>query len=473
MPLAARVIRNSAVLLAGTFVSKALVFVSYILLTRELGAEEFGRFTFLFVYVGFFELIGDAGIESIVLREIERHPERAAARLADAILLRALLIAVAIPAALLIFPWARGDAGAQTLLLLMACGTLFTTNRRASLRSLFEIPYRAALRMEIPMLLGVLSEALCVALILATVPRWGLAAAVASQIAAPLPFAVLLAILASRRLRPEFRIDAARIASLFRSAAPIFAAIALNFVLVRTDVFALTRFRGALDVGLYSAAVRLVELSNLLPAIAMTSIFPLMARSHAHEPERVDALFRTSIRTLAAALVPVAVVEILYAGPLIALLFGAEFAASAPILRLLAPAAILVASDIVMNARLIASGLERRNFQLILMATAANIVATLALVPSRGAPGAVVALLIAYAVRLGGGFLFADTRAIAARAAAALAPAVAAGALALGTHGMLARAAAPPFPAVAAPFAALAIYAAALALFGGLRMRGA
>ncbi|MFN0149236.1 MAG: flippase [bacterium] len=473
MPRASSVIRNSAVLLAGTFVSKALVFVSYMVLTRELGAEEFGRFTYLFVFVAFFELIADAGIESIVLRDIERRPDRARDRFADAIALRALLIAAAIPVALLIFPWVRGDAGATTLLLLLACGTLFTTNRRASLRSLFELPYRTALRMEVPMILGILSEALCLALIVATVPRGGLAAAVASQILAPLPFAIVLAVLATRRLRPALHFDGARIAALFQSATPLIGALALNFILVRTDVFVLSHFRGVLDVGLYTASVRLVELSSLLPAIAMTSVFPLMARSHARDPARVEVLFRDSIRYVAAILVPVAVIEVLYADPLIALLFGAEFAASAPVLRVMAPAAILVAADTVMNARLIASGLERRNFQLILMATAANIAAMLFFVPTRGAPGAAIALLIAYGVRLAGGFLFADTRAAASQAIASLLPALGAGAAALSVHVTLTRAAALPYATIAAPIAALAAYAAALVYFGGLRRREA
>jgi O-antigen/teichoic acid export membrane protein len=140
MPLLRTILRNSAVLLGGTFLSKALVFASYLVLTRQLGADDFGRFTFLFVYVGFFELIGDAGLEALVLREMERRPERAAQAFGDALVLRALLVLAAIPAALALFPWVRADPRLQAALLALACGTLIVTNRRPSLRSTFELP---------------------------------------------------------------------------------------------------------------------------------------------------------------------------------------------------------------------------------------------------------------------------------------------------------------------------------------------
>jgi O-antigen/teichoic acid export membrane protein len=430
MPLLRTILRNSAVLLGGTFLSKALVFASYLVLTRQLGADDFGRFTFLFVYVGFFELIGDAGLEALVLREMERRPERAAQAFGDALVLRALLVLAAIPAALALFPWVRADPRLQAALLALACGTLIVTNRRPSLRSTFELPYRATLRMGTPVLLGTLSEVLALVLILLFVPQWGLSAAVASQILGPLPFAVILAFVASRMLRPRIGLDRARITTLAATASPFLATLLFNFVLVRADVFALERFRGPAEVGLYAAPVRLVELANLLPVILMTSIYPLMARSYATDPSRLDALARASVRALAAILVPLAVFEIAAAEPLIRLVFGDAFAGGAPVLRLLAAASLFTALDVVLGARLVAAGLERRNLHLVIMAAATNVAAVLVLVPRHGVEGAAIALLLAYGVRLASGFAFANTRAPTRAAIGAAAPASLAGAAA-------------------------------------------
>ena len=431
MPLLRPILRNSAVLLGGTFLSKALVFASYLVLTRQLGADDFGRFTFLFVYVGFFELIGDAGLEALALREMERRPERAGRAFGDALVLRTLLVLAAIPAALALFPWVRADPRHQAVLLALACGTLIVTNRRPSLRSTFELPYRAALRMGIPVLLGTLSELLALVLILVLVPQWGLSAAVASQILGPLPFALILAFVASRMLRPQIGVDRARITTLAVAASPFLATLLLNFVLVRADVFALERFRGPAEVGLYAAPVRLVELANLLPVILMTSIYPLMARSATTDPSRLDTLARASVRALAAILVPLAVFEIATAEPLIRLVFGDAFAGGAPVLRLLAAASLFTALDVVLGARLVAAGLERRNLHLVMMAAATNVAAVLVLVPRRGAEGAAIALLLAYGVRLISGFAFANTRALTRAALGAAAPAIVAGGVAL------------------------------------------
>src|SRR5262245_31366249 len=210
-------IRNSVVLLAGTVLSKGLVFLSLLVLTRKLGAEGFGRFTSLFVYVSFFSVVIDAGIESIVIREISKNPKEAPRRLGDALLLRGILVAVSIVGAVLLYPTIF-DEKAPVGLLLLASISLIVSNRAASLRSVFELPYRASLRMAIPTLFNVLTECLFLALVVETASRWGLVGAVAAQALAPLPFAWLLAWLVLRRTPASILPDAKRLIALLGAA---------------------------------------------------------------------------------------------------------------------------------------------------------------------------------------------------------------------------------------------------------------
>jgi O-antigen/teichoic acid export membrane protein len=426
MTSTALLIRNSLVLLAGTVLSKGLVFVSYIALTHQLGAEDFGRFTTLFVYVSFFGLLADAGIESIVIREVGREPDALAGRIGDALCLRAALILLAIPLAFLIYP-TMFDERAPIALLTLASLTFVLSNRGASLRSLLEIPYRVALRMEVPALLGVLTEVLFVAALLATLPRWGLTAAVACQALAPLPFAILLARLVKRDVPLRPVPDLWGMTRLLRASSPLLVTMILNMLLMRIDVLLLGRMRGAVEVGLYAAPVRLVEVAALLPILLMTSVYPMFAESIVTSPRRLERLFRGSIRFIAAAIVPLAVAEIAFAGPIVSLLFGAEFAASAAVLRVLAIGEVLLVVDVVLASRLIAAHLERRLIVATLVALLANVAANLALIPAMGAVGAAWATLISYVVRFGATFAWPDTREAAGHALVSLLPACGAG----------------------------------------------
>jgi len=458
------VVRNSAVLLAGTGASKALVFVSYLVLVRKLGAEDFGLYSLVFAWLAFFELLPDAGLDPLLVRETTRGESEAGRLLGDALLLRTLLALAALPLAALVFPRLAGDPRAVTLVLLAAL-TWISSNRRPSLRSLFEVPYRNALRMGIPTLLGVLTEAAHLAMLVPLVAAAGLAGAVAAQGLAALPFAVVLAVLSARRLRPRLVPERARLAGLFRRTVPLLGLLAANMVLSRIDVLMLQLLRDAREVGIYSAPVRLVEVANLLPILLMTSVYPLFAAAWPEDPARIDGLFRRSLRLLTAVLVPVVAVEVAFARPIVAALFGAEFADSAAVLPVLAITEVGLFADIVLNSRLLAERREHRNLQLLVAAAVTNVAANLVLIPARGAVGAAEATLLAYAVRVAAALLPADTRPAGRAALASVLPAVAAGAAALG---LAAGSRLAPLPAAVVGAAA---YVALLAAFGGLRPR--
>lgn len=421
-------IRNSGLLLAGTAAAKGLVLVATLLLARRLGPEGFGLYTLVFAYLAFFELVADAGLDSLLVRDLARKAGDAARRLGDALVLRAALTAAVVPAAALLFPVITGRTDGAWLIVLGGAA-LVASNRRPSLRSLLETPYRTALRMGWPTLLGVLAEALHVGLLLVWLPAGGVPRAVAAQAVASLPFLLILAVLANRQGAVALRPDATRMKALLAAALPLLAMLAVNVVLARIDVIMLEVMRGTREVGLYSAPVRIVEIANLLPILLMTSVYPLFAASHPHDPVRVDKLLRGSLRVLGTVLVPLAAAEIVFAEPLISALFGLSFAASAPVLVVLALSEVFVFADIVLTARFLATGAERANLALVAMAAAANVVGNLWLIPSEGARGAALATLGAYALRVVAGVLFRETRGATRTAATSLLPAVLAGAV--------------------------------------------
>jgi len=64
--------------------------------SRYLGVGGFGEYNLVFTYLGFFTLLTDLGMSTIVIREMSANREKAGSILFNYILLRTILIAIAI-----------------------------------------------------------------------------------------------------------------------------------------------------------------------------------------------------------------------------------------------------------------------------------------------------------------------------------------------------------------------------------------
>lgn len=460
-------VRNSVVLLTGTFVSKALVFVSYLVLTRVLGAEGFGHYVYVFTALAFFELFADAGLDPLLVREGARRPDDLRRTLGDAILLRTILTVLAAGLACVLVPRFSGRPGDGALVLL-ASASLLATNRRPSLRSLLEVPARIRLRMGLPTALGALAEIGALALLVVLAPYAGLPGAIAAQPLAQIPIALLFLFLLAPGDRPLLFPDFTRLLSLLRRTFPLLGALALNIVLARADVLFLERLRGSREVGIYAAPVRLVEIANLLPALLLTSVYPLLVTAFDRDRAEAGRLYRATLRLLTNALTPFVVALVLFSAPIIEALFGAEFSDASTVLPWLAAAELLIFIDIMLGARLLAEHEERRNTSMLVGAAAFHLAANAALVPAWGARGAAFATIGSYAVRAATGLFLAPTREAVVDAMRAVRAPWIAGALALGA-GLAARSFAGDGvgSAVFVALAAALVYPLALLRLGG------
>lgn len=424
------ILRNSAVLLTGTLLSKLLVLASYAVLTRTLGPAGFGQYSLLFAWIAFFEIITDSGLDALVQRESAQEPGETGRYVAEALVLRTLLAVGAVGAAVLLFrPLTGSELGAP--LVALAAATLVTSSRRTSWRSLLETPFRIELDMRLPMILAVTAEVIHLALLVGPVREYGVTGAIAAQALAPLPLLAWILLAAHAKAPLRGRPSAARLATLARGTLPFALGLLANVILARVDVLMLERLRDSTEVGWYAAPTRIVEVANLLPAMLMASVFPLFARLR-EDVGAVARMFQESLRALVAGLIPLVGIQIVFAGPLLVTLFGDGWRPSADVLPWLALAEILIYADIVTTARLTATGRERLNLLLLAIAAAANVALNWYWIPAYGARGAAGATLVAYAVRVGVPWLLPPTRSLARETWSALTPAILAGLLAFG-----------------------------------------
>src|SRR4051812_13351410 len=97
-----RVAYNTAVQVAGKIAIVAIGAGSIAVLTRYLGATDYGKLGLAFAYLQLFGVLADVGLFTVVVRELSQRPERTDELVGNALTLRLGLSVVTIAAAGLI-----------------------------------------------------------------------------------------------------------------------------------------------------------------------------------------------------------------------------------------------------------------------------------------------------------------------------------------------------------------------------------
>jgi O-antigen/teichoic acid export membrane protein len=167
----------------------------------------------------------------------------------------------------------------------------------------------------------------------------------------------------------------------------------------RIDVVILQMLRGEDEVGLYSAAFKLVEVMHVLPSSLSLVYFPRFSRTFHAGGIRLTV--RLLLRLLLVTMVcGVVLSTLLYsvAPHVIRIVYGESFLASTFPLRILVFKIFLMFANLPISYALIAIGEERQATLWAAISAAANILANYFLVPIYGIAGSAVASVLAEAL---------------------------------------------------------------------------
>jgi len=176
-----------------------------------------------------------------------------------------------------------------------------------------------------------------------------------------------------------------------------FAAL-FTYLVLRVDLLLVQYLRGSADAGLYSVAVGLADMLNLLPVVVGTLLFPRLSAER-------DAVVAWSIARRAALLVlggisVLALVAAVLSGPAVAVLYGESFERSATAFQLLLPGVIFLSVQTVLMHYFYSVGAPAVTLYAPLLGTVANLGLNLILIPKSGIAGASVASTISYGLML-------------------------------------------------------------------------
>ena len=377
----ARSLRLLAVLFAGVWVS------------RYLGPEGFGRFSYALSFVALFSAIAHLGSDDILVREFIVRPEGVGTRtiLGSSIILRGCSGLTMAIVALVSGAVVAGPHVMPLIIVFVLAG--FAESLARVFEKYLEAHGLGRFLACGQAVAGFLSVSATCWAITQGAGIWFLAVTRGAESVALL---ILLAIVSLRALGGiSFRVDTRFIGRVLRQSWPLAVTSVFVLLYMRIDQVMLRHYMGEASVGHYSAAVRLVEVCFFVPMVLANALFPAVLAVR----EDQGGLYRLRTQVLHDAMLwlglAVAIGMTLLARPMIVLVFGKEYRAAAPVLRYYAWCAPLVFVGIVRGKWLVSEQLNR--WQLLFGGGAAfvNVALNCLLIPRLGMQGAALATLSA------------------------------------------------------------------------------
>ncbi|MGI8412544.1 MAG: oligosaccharide flippase family protein [Solirubrobacteraceae bacterium] len=331
-PAGRRVLINSAALTIGQIVARAISVLSTVVIAHALGPARIGEIAVAAALAVFFAGIGDAGLTFWSYREIVLAPKLLSRIVVDTTFVQ-LWLSLALAAVLgSIAIVAHMPAGQARLLLLF---TPFLLAQALSVQYALEALEQMVTVAAIGILIQVVTTAGTIAFVLATRdPIW---VPIALWVGQFIGDAVIWWRL---RARHGFELTWPRPSStkrLLENGLPLLVTILLlNYWGMISTVF-LAFLRSSRQLGIYSVSFSLVFTAWTLAYVAAGGTVPELVRRARDDRPGFATLLDTLVRLTTRLTLTIAAFVIAAAEPLVRLLYGGKFAASAPILQILAP----------------------------------------------------------------------------------------------------------------------------------------
>ncbi|HSF19543.1 MAG TPA: polysaccharide biosynthesis C-terminal domain-containing protein [Vicinamibacteria bacterium] len=365
--------------LAWDVLGRLLGFLLSILLARSLGASGFGSYAVYWYGAFMIAQLTDIGLHLVSLRAMSSsHASRV---LASAVAAKLTLTGIVAAGAFVY-------SSSRLLLLLLAAQLL------GSWVELFGVALRSR---------GLLGrEGALLALLRA---GWILAAAwtvtrgeSTEKLALGLAIASLVVLLlalaaAAATIRDWGRVSLTGTATLLREAVPLATTGVITLVYLRADLFIVSALRGSYEAGVFQGAFRLFEATFVLSGGLAAGTFPLLASRFGRSD--FASLARLLLAWSLALALPLVTVLTLFAETLTVAFYGEGFREAAKPLAYLGIALLAVFVNASTTHVLIAAHRMRRLVAAIAVRLAVGVAFDVMLVPSYGATGAAIAVLIA------------------------------------------------------------------------------
>jgi O-antigen/teichoic acid export membrane protein len=390
----ARVINNSAALLALDILSKAVPLVVFPAVVRALGPTAYGQVGFAAAVAGFFGLLASPGFTTYAAREAAKDEGRVSF-LVQHVLGARIAFGVFSYLLLIVFALTFAPHDFTTRLLIVLSGLVFLVSSVD-----VQWVFTARSRMWMVALRGTVGQLIYGGLILTFVRRPSAAWIV--------PVAGVLSLLAGTVLlwlpaRREYRVPWPVISpGVWRSFLPVclimgFASM-MSMIYDQIDTVMLRYMRSEKEVGLYVASYSMMTISMSFAVILGQVFFPLLSKTTGQDQENEQRYLGWLWQASIGLALPIATGGFILAEPLTHFVLGAQYTGTATLFRWLMLTVVAGPMASYFGSRLIPMAREKKYLAAVIAGAAVNVVLNLFLIPLYGALAAAFTTAISQTV---------------------------------------------------------------------------
>lgn len=376
-------------------VNVCISLVVTIYLTRYLGPANYGQLSYAISFVGLFAIIGSFGIDNVLYRELLQHPEQRNKYLGSAFVLK--LVAGTLAAVVSVMSaWLFAADDVSRIIILILAGT-FVFNAFNVI--IYEFQARVNQK---PLSLAAITVVCILNLLKVAVIVFdqGVIYIGLVLLLEPILYALFYIFIRLRSYGSmlAWQYDKAISRSIIRDSWPFIFIAAFASIYARIDQVMLKHLMDSSAVGFYDAAVRIAEAWWFVPGIITSSLFPAIING-----KLTSALeYRKRLASLSWLLIVLSILIIapasLFAKPLMLLIYGPTFAASASVFAIYIWSGLFISLSLVGQYFLLAENRRKIIFFTSLGTMVLNVVLNIILIPPFGIVGAAWATLISYTV---------------------------------------------------------------------------
>ena len=388
------IVRHISMVFSGSAVAQGVTALALLAIARRLGVAHYGQYAACYTLASFASIIFHLGLDSWLLREGGRTPERLGKLSGSVLVIRGLggtlwLVGMTILALLLN---STGEIYRQHLpagVLILSSLVVWLDCLLASVLTTF----RAALRNQVgsPIEAGIDMLWLVIAVALITTGEQRAEAYLASR-----AMVLLLGLAISTGLLRNFvrlQPDRKTIWQIVREAPPFTSADFLTWSLARLDVLVVTFTLGTQSVGLYSPAVSLVSALFLVPYAVYGVMVPVLSRLYPTNPRQMHLTTLRMLLLLSVIGLGLAVLTTLGA-PLVITALGKNFGETMVILRILSILLIFKCPNMGVAALIVVTGKQAKRVGVQVAAVLFNLIFNLVVVYRFGIRGVAVVYVL-------------------------------------------------------------------------------
>lgn len=360
-------------------------------MARYLGPAQFGLLNYVLAFVAIFAAVARLGMDELAVREMTSNPEKTPVLLGT---LLGLKLMAALLALLLIMTTAfvahSGDAPTRLLVAVVALGVVF------NVLDVYDLHFQALTASQSVVRARALSffvfSLVRIAFILTEQPLLFFAAATTLEIALG---GGMLAWLHWRQFgRMRWRFDSDMMLAIWKDGWPLVLSSALIVIHTRIDQVMLGQMLGTVEVGIYSAAIRLSESWLFVPIVLVQSVTPYLLKLASENP----AFYQVRLMQLYSLVfwmgVVVGLATLVCGEFFIVLLFGEAFRDAFWPLVLVIWTGIFISHGVARGVWLVKENLQHYRLVTNLIAVPVNMMLNYLLIPHYGPAGAALASLL-------------------------------------------------------------------------------